>query len=44
MVVEVQGTRKLFASVMNCRFPLYPVAMTGLPSAIASAMVSPRPS
>ena len=29
---------------MNSRFPDQPVATTGLPSAIASAIVSPSPS
>src|SRR5579871_5059111 len=37
-------TAKLFDSVMKSVLPDQPVAITGLPRAMASAMVSPRPS
>ena len=38
------GTRKLLSGVMKSRFPEYPVAITGLPRSIDSAIVSPNPS
>ncbi len=38
------GTRKLFVSSMNSRFPEYAVPITGFPASIASARVYPNPS